>query len=57
MQNKEIEQILDFILDDRSCLINAYIKALDILEEECKDEWTTSDVIDAIKRALKTNLQ
>lgn len=55
----EINEILDFVFEHSSQnYCDAYVAALKILGEEPKEQWTSDDVIDAIKRANKaqTNL-
>jgi hypothetical protein len=58
--DKEMVEILNFVFTQHHSnyspsYISAYIEALKILGEDCRNQWTAYDVIDAIKRAIKTN--
>lgn len=50
---EELKEILDFIIEDKVDYCDAYVKALKILGEDVKDQWTPYDVIEAIQRAIK----
>jgi hypothetical protein len=57
--DKEMVEILNFVFTQHHSnynpsYISAYIEALKILKEDIKNHWTGYDVIDAIKRAIKT---
>ncbi len=52
--NLNTELVADFIFaHTRADRTEVYVKALHLLGEEAKDQWTTADVVDAILRAAK----
>ncbi len=56
MTLEDVEKIIDFVMDSNQNgspdYCNSYIAALEILGEDCVDNWTRFDVIETIQRAL-----
>lgn len=53
MTTHTITNIIDFFLEDENpSYVKAYTRALEILSEDCKDDWTPVDAVNTIKRAI-----
>lgn len=49
------KQVCDFLFRyECRCYGDAYVVALRILKEPPKDQWTTADVLEAVRRASST---